>query len=201
MEQQNQPTDLKPQPMTKPDKKCKHIPTIIILAVLAIGGLGFGGFEFWQNMQKDDEIKNLQAEIVKIEEQDKDALVEENKDQEELNNDQNCNDSLSEINEPISGFFDDKTTALLKKIYSEFDFKIKFMQKGKDGISEIMGINVPYQQNKKTGGSGGSYLAFYYRAKHGDDWILVDMGNAPDYCSNFDENILEAFGDLLSCVK
>jgi len=182
-------------------KKCKHMPIIIILAVLAIGGLGFGGFEFWQNIQKDDEAKNLQAKNTKIEEQDKDTLVEDNKDQEGLNNDQNCNNLPSEINEPILGFFDDKTIALTNKIYSEFDFEINFLQKGKDGISEIMRINVPHQQNKKTGELGGSYLAFYYRANHGDDWALVYIGNAPDYCSNFDENILEAFGDLLSCVK
>jgi len=38
------------------------MPIIIILAILTISGLGFGGFEFWQNIQKDHEIKTLQAE-------------------------------------------------------------------------------------------------------------------------------------------
>jgi hypothetical protein len=182
-------------------KTNNNVVIIIVLAILAVGGFIFGGVEFWQNMQKDDEIKNLQAKIIKIEEQDKDTMVEENKDQEELNNGQNCNNLPSEKNEPIPVSFDDKTIALINEIYSEFDYGLKFLQKGKDGISEIMAINVPYQQNKKTGGSGGSYLAFYYRVKQGDDWALVHKGNAPDYCSNFDENILEAFGDLLSCVK
>lgn len=50
------------QPAIKPTKKCKHLPIIVILAIFAIGGLGFGGLELWQNMQKNDEIKKLQAE-------------------------------------------------------------------------------------------------------------------------------------------
>lgn len=58
MEPENQPTNPNPQPMEKPVKKCKHIPIIIILAILAIGGLGFGGFEFWQNIQKDSTLND-----------------------------------------------------------------------------------------------------------------------------------------------
>lgn len=49
------------------------MPIIIILAILTIGGLGFGGFELWQNIQKDHEIKTLQAE-----------KTEEQKDEEEV---------------------------------------------------------------------------------------------------------------------
>ena len=60
MEPQSQPTNLNPEPIINPVKKRNLTPIIIILVILAIGGLGFGGFEFWQNMKKDDEIKNLQ---------------------------------------------------------------------------------------------------------------------------------------------
>lgn len=43
--------------------KCKHMPIIIILAVLAVSGLCFGGIELWQNTQKNNEIKSLQTRI------------------------------------------------------------------------------------------------------------------------------------------
>ena len=43
--------------------KCKHMPVIITLAVLAVSGLCFGGIELWQNTQKNNEIKNLQTRI------------------------------------------------------------------------------------------------------------------------------------------
>lgn len=43
--------------------KCKHIPIIITLAVLAVSGLCFGGIELWQNTQKNNEIKSLQTRI------------------------------------------------------------------------------------------------------------------------------------------
>jgi hypothetical protein len=43
--------------------KCKHMPIIITLAVLAISGLCFGGIELWQNTQKNSEIKSLQTRI------------------------------------------------------------------------------------------------------------------------------------------
>ena len=78
MEPQNQPIDSNPQPTAEPAKKCKHTAMIVILAILAIGGIGFGGYEFWQNIQKDDEIKNLQAENIKAEESENE-IAEENK--------------------------------------------------------------------------------------------------------------------------
>ena len=43
--------------------KCKHMPIIITLAVLAVSGLFFGGIELWQNTQKNNEIKSLQTRI------------------------------------------------------------------------------------------------------------------------------------------
>ncbi len=43
--------------------KCKHMPIIITLAVLAVSGLCFGGIELWQNTQKNNEIKSLQTRI------------------------------------------------------------------------------------------------------------------------------------------
>lgn len=60
-----------PTQVAGPSKKCKNknLALIIILAILAVGGLGFGGFELWQNIQKDDDIKNLQADKTKLEEQ------------------------------------------------------------------------------------------------------------------------------------
>lgn len=56
MEPQNQPTNPNPQSTMEPAKKCKHMPIIIILAILAIGGLSFGGFELWQNIQKNSQL-------------------------------------------------------------------------------------------------------------------------------------------------
>lgn len=43
-------------------KKCKHMPIIVVLAVLAVAGIGFGGFELWQNMQKDNHVTVLEAQ-------------------------------------------------------------------------------------------------------------------------------------------
>jgi len=63
MEPENQPTNPNPQPMEKPVKKCKHMPIIIILAILTIGGLGFGGYELWQNMQKESQISDLHEQL------------------------------------------------------------------------------------------------------------------------------------------
>lgn len=82
MELQNQPTNSNLQLIVEPAKKCKHMPIIIILAILAIGGFGFGGYELWQNMQKDNEVKNLQAENTKVEElkeEKENEIAEENK--------------------------------------------------------------------------------------------------------------------------
>ena len=83
MEPQNQLIDQTPQPiMEQSTKKCKNknLALIIILAILAVGGLSFGGFELWQNMQKDNDIKNLQADKTKLEEQEaeKEKIAVEN---------------------------------------------------------------------------------------------------------------------------
>lgn len=66
MEPQNQSIGQTPQPvMEQPAKKCKNknLPLIIILTILTVGGLGFGGFELWQNTQKDSKIADLELEI------------------------------------------------------------------------------------------------------------------------------------------
>ncbi len=67
----NNPIQMNPTPtqVAEPPKKCKHMPIIIILAILTVAGIGFGGFELWQNMQKDNDIKNLQADKAKLGEQ------------------------------------------------------------------------------------------------------------------------------------
>lgn len=44
-------------------KKCKHMPIIVVLSVLVVFGIGFGGFELWQNIQKDDQIATLKAQL------------------------------------------------------------------------------------------------------------------------------------------
>ena len=44
-------------------KKCKHVPIIIFLIIFAIGGLGFGGYELWQNMQKENQISDLREQL------------------------------------------------------------------------------------------------------------------------------------------
>lgn len=71
-----------PTQVIESPKKCKHLPIIIVLAILAVGGLGFGGFELWQNIQKDSDIKNLQAKIDNSAELDKkddaDIVIEHN---------------------------------------------------------------------------------------------------------------------------
>jgi hypothetical protein len=52
---------VQPAPAAEP-KKCKHIPIIILLAILLVGSCAFGGFELWQGMQKDSEIAKLKEE-------------------------------------------------------------------------------------------------------------------------------------------
>lgn len=49
-----------------PKQKNKYVPVIAILTIVAIAGLGFGGYELWQNMQKDEEVKTLQAENIDL---------------------------------------------------------------------------------------------------------------------------------------
>ncbi len=69
---------LNPIQVAEAPKKCKHMPIIITLAILAVAGISFGGFELWQNMQKDTDIKNLQTDKIKLEE--KENIVLENGD-------------------------------------------------------------------------------------------------------------------------
>ena len=66
---ESETTNLNPTQVAESQKKCKHVPVIIVLAVLAASGIGFGGFELWQNVQKDNDINNLQADKIKSEEQ------------------------------------------------------------------------------------------------------------------------------------
>ena len=75
-------TELVSEPVMTPEaapasvKKHSCTPVIIILAILAIGGLGFGGYEFWQNIEKDNHIALLEKE--------KSELEQENKEQEDI---------------------------------------------------------------------------------------------------------------------
>jgi hypothetical protein len=50
-----------PEPTIKQNKKCHHLPLIIILAVLFVGAGIFGGIMLAQNLQKNDEISELKA--------------------------------------------------------------------------------------------------------------------------------------------
>lgn len=50
-----------PEPTIKQNKKCHHLPFIIILAVLFVGAGAFGGIMFAQNLQKNNEINELKA--------------------------------------------------------------------------------------------------------------------------------------------
>lgn len=65
----NNPSQINPTPnqVAGSSKKCKHMPIIIILAILTVAGIGFGGFELWQNMQKDSKIADLEAQIGEVE--------------------------------------------------------------------------------------------------------------------------------------
>lgn len=52
------------QPTLEPvQKKCKHLPIIIILAIIAVVGIGFGIFEFYQNQTKSSEIDILKSSV------------------------------------------------------------------------------------------------------------------------------------------
>ena len=115
MEPENQPTNPNPQPMEKPVKKCKHMPIIIILAILAIGGIGFGGYELWQNMQKDDEIKNLQAE--KGEEQKDKEKVETSEEQDNTSNEYENNSEDRKLNPIISSSKQDQIFSLANNFH------------------------------------------------------------------------------------
>ena len=44
---------MKPQGQPTDSRKCKHTLISVVLAILAIGGLGFGGYKLWQNAKKD----------------------------------------------------------------------------------------------------------------------------------------------------
>ena len=52
-----------PTQIIESPKKCKHLPIIIVLIILAVAGIGFGGFELWQNMQKNTEIDSYKNQI------------------------------------------------------------------------------------------------------------------------------------------
>ena len=57
---QSNPT---PTQVVESTKKCKHMPIIIVLAILAVTGIGFGGFELWQNIQKSSELDDYEEQI------------------------------------------------------------------------------------------------------------------------------------------
>lgn len=101
MEPQNQPIQ-NPQPIMESAKKCNHLPAIIILTILTITGLAFGGFELWQNMQLNSNIQALQTEnntikqnleeLAKLEEEKIDNNQKsENDNQQDEVNDENSN--------------------------------------------------------------------------------------------------------------
>lgn len=66
MEGQDQPTTLASTATAKPAKKSNQLAIILVLAVLAVAGIVFGGYTLAQNAKKDDSIKNLQAQVEKI---------------------------------------------------------------------------------------------------------------------------------------
>ena len=88
--------------------KSKLMPVVIILAVLAVVGFGFGGFELWQNMKKDDEIKNLQAENTK----------NENTEQEETSRNINVTSSFSV---PNASGAPDMEDGMIKNYFATYD--------------------------------------------------------------------------------
>lgn len=60
-----EPENLTPimQPVTQPEKKRGKNILTITLVLIAIFGLGFGGYEFYQNTTKNSEIKNLKSQL------------------------------------------------------------------------------------------------------------------------------------------
>ncbi len=64
--QQTTPTQTTPtqttQPIPQEPKKCKHLPIIIVLIILLVASCAFGGFELWQNIQKESEITKLKED-------------------------------------------------------------------------------------------------------------------------------------------
>jgi len=43
-------------------KKCNHVPTIVVLAILAVCGFAFGGFELYNNMQSKNQTGSSETE-------------------------------------------------------------------------------------------------------------------------------------------
>ncbi len=61
MEQSNQNTE-QPIIVSAPKAKgCGHVPIIVLLTILALGGIGFGGFEFYQNLQNNRTVTTTNA--------------------------------------------------------------------------------------------------------------------------------------------
>lgn len=114
MEAENQSIGQTPRPMMKqPVGKNKNLLLIIILAVLAVGGIGFGGFELWQNMQKDSEIVNYRNRFGSIEQEENTKLS-------------NSDDEESRILESTNSVgFESFSASLLNKIKS-LDESVQF---------------------------------------------------------------------------
>lgn len=97
---------LTPTQVAESPKKCKHIPIIIVLIILTVAGLGFGGFELWQNMQKNSQLSDLKSQIDLIEREENAELPD-------------SNDKESQVLEPTNPVgFESFSTSLLNKIKS-----------------------------------------------------------------------------------
>lgn len=63
MNQQEQNTSsLAELPVQPEAKKCNHMIVIVILAILAVGGFTFGGFELYENLQNKSQPNNTEIE-------------------------------------------------------------------------------------------------------------------------------------------
>ena len=109
-------------------KKCNHLPIIIILVLLLIGACGFGGYEFWQGMQKDTEIIELKDNA-----KGKDIEIAELK--EEINDKPNA-EVIPDTTKDGNAISISEAEEILKKYI------------GKDSTTSTMGFNVYYNTYK-----------------------------------------------------
>lgn len=155
-EQVIEPIAQQAQPKVK-DKK--YVAIIVILTIIAIGGIVFGGIELWQNMQKEDEISKLQSEKNIQQEATEENMSMEGHGQ---NNTQQSNSSThwSIVNYSKSAF--DKTKC--KNCQQDLDYGVTART-----VEELYGRTQDYENDVDFGKS----VAYTFELGYGHDGHIV----------------------------